>query len=136
MTALTRFFFRSAVHRHSTWSTVQWWESRRPAYNVAVGGAGLVSLGVVTGVSALPPHAAPMSVPWALPLAYGLVANLCYSLGAPAEIALRRWIGDGASTAGAAVFRYGFVFSIGLTLFPAAVAVLDKLARIAWLVLR
>jgi hypothetical protein len=136
MTALTRFFFRSAIERPSTWSTIQWWEARRPAYNVAVGVTGLVTLGVVAGVSALPPHAQAFPVPWMAPLVYGFLANVCYSLGAPVELALRRLIGDDAGIAGAAIFRYGFVFSIGLTLIPAAFAVLDKVARIAYLITR
>ena len=136
MTALTRFFFRSAIERQSTWSTIQWWEARRPAYNAAVGVTGLVTLGIVAGVSALPPHSQLITVPWFVPLAYGLLANICYSLGAPAELALRRLVGDNAGTAGAAIFRYGFVFSIGLTLLPAGFAVLEKVARLAWLIVR
>lgn len=134
MTAVTQFFFRSSVERQSTWSTIQWWEARRPAFNAVVGAAGLVTLATVTAVSALPPHAQSFDVPWQVPAVYGLLANVCYSLGAPVELALRRWIGSGAAVAGATLFRYGFVFALGLTLFPAGLAVLGKLAfLVAWI---
>ncbi|MGQ0539672.1 MAG: hypothetical protein ACT4R6_12030 [Gemmatimonadaceae bacterium] len=64
-------------------------------------------------------------------LMYGTAANLCYSAGWAAELVLRRWISDDTGALGAALFRYGFVFSLGLTLVPAGLATLVWLGRIA-----
>ncbi|MEP7381727.1 MAG: hypothetical protein ABI910_08580 [Gemmatimonadota bacterium] len=132
MSALTRYFFRSAVERSSAWNTVAWWESRRFIFNAVVGGAGLVTLGWVNLVS-LVTAGSLVPIPWQVPLIYGAMANVCYTLGWTAELALHRLVGDDASTAGATIFRYGFVFSVGLTLFP---AVLVTLATVATLVFR
>ena len=46
------------------------------------------------------------------------------------ELFLRRYIRDENGAAGAALFRYGFAFSIGLTLVPAGISALAWLARI------
>ncbi len=129
MSALTRYFFSSGVSRRSTWDTVVWWESRRLMYSVAVGGAGLVTLGWVNLLS-LVTHGHFMPIPWQAPLVYGVMANVCYTLGWGAELALERVIGDNAPTAGAAIFRYGFVFSVGLTLFPAVIVTLGEIAQL------
>lgn len=134
MTPLTKFFFRqNAIARPSAAETIGWWEVRRPAYNVAVGAAGVVTLSVANLVWALPPHPSPL--PWqanvVLPLIYGVMANVCYTLGWCTELGLRKWLGDEVEPAGAALFRYGFAFSIGLTLFPAGLTVLVWFARIA-----
>ncbi len=132
MSALTRYFFRSSVTRRSTWDTVRWWESRRLVYTIAVGSAGLVTLGWMN-LLALVMHGRLLPIPWQAPLVYGVMANVCYTLGWGVELALQRLVGENAPTAGAAIFRYGFVFSVGLTLFP---SVLFTLAEIAQLVFR
>ncbi len=134
MSALTRVFFRPpAAIPESAGAVIDWWESRRPIYNVAVGATGIVTLGVMNVMFALPPNPDPM--PWQLsvgaPLIYGTIANICYSAGWAAELFLRRHIRDDTSTVGGALFRYGFAFSIGLTLFPAGLAALAWLARVA-----
>jgi hypothetical protein len=72
-------------------------------------------------------------MPWQLtlgaPLIYGTMANICYTGGWVAELFLRRYIRDDDGIAGAALFRYGFAFSVGLTLLPAGIAILFWLAR-------
>ena len=60
----------------------------------------------------------------------GAMANVCYTLGWCTELVMRRWLGDEMEPAGAALFRYGFVFSVGLTLFPAGLTFLAWLGRI------
>lgn len=133
MSALTTFFFRQdVVVPPTTTQTIAWWESRRLAYNAAVGATGLCSLVIINFIAALPPNSE--LIPWQanviLPLVYGGVANLCYTMGWVAELGLRRWLGDDVAAVGPAIFRYGFVFSIGLTLFPAGITFLAWLARL------
>ncbi len=103
---------------------------------MAVGGAGIVTLGVMNVMFALPPD--PERMPWQLtlvaPLIYGTLANVCYTGGWAAELFLRRHVGDRSGTIGAALYRYGFAFSIGLTLFPAGISVLAWLARVVAMV--
>lgn len=133
MSALTRFFFRVPSFSSSTWSVIRWWESRRLAYNLAVGAAGVLSLAAVALVDLLPPNPRVPGIPWGGILVYAVLANLFYSLG-PAVDALvsRRW-GRSFDAVGPALFRYGFAFSVGLTLLPIPLVVLGwafKLLRI------
>lgn len=84
MVALSRIFFRPPTAiPESAGAVIDWWESRRPIYNVAVGATGVVTLGVMNVVLALPPS--PQPLPAALniigPLAYGVAANFFYSGG-------------------------------------------------------
>lgn len=133
MSALTRFFFRHEVSCRSPAQVIAWWEARRLPYNLAVGAAGLTTLSVVHLLFRLPPFAEPMPVLGSLAVAgvYGLLANVCYTGGWIAELAIRRAGGNELEPVGPALFRYGFVFSIGLTLFPAALAILAYGARLA-----
>lgn len=131
MSAVERYFFTPVYHPRSAWAVLRWWESRRPLYNAAVGAAGVVTLGAVTAFTLLPPHT---GIVWdgLVPgvLVYGVLANICYSLGAPADLLLRRIIGDRGAAAGPVLFRYGFVFSLGLTLLPIPLAALGWLFRL------
>ena len=138
MSALTRVFFRTpATMPASSGAVIDWWESRRLVYNLGVGATGVVTLGVMNVMLALPPSPEPLPVALNVigPLAFGVAANFCYSGGWAAELLLRRWLGEDSVPLGAALFRYGFAFSIGLTLFPAGLTILHWLARIAGAVL-
>lgn len=70
MTAVEKHFFTPLYVARSPWSVVAWWESRRPLFNLAVGAAGLLSLGVA---SLLEPVFFP--VPWQAVVTYGVAAN-------------------------------------------------------------
>jgi hypothetical protein len=130
MTALTEVFFDTVYFPRNGWAVVRWWEARRPLYNVAVGGTGLVTLAVVGLLGLLPP----VEAVFVIAAAYGLVANVCYSAGPVVDLLARRLGGPDYAPVGPTLFRYGFVFSIGLTLFPAAIAALWWLVRLAlWL---
>jgi len=118
MSTLTRYFFDTVYYPRSAWHVVAWWERRRPTYNAVVGACGLLTLGVLTLVGFHPPLAA-LAV---MVTAYGVAANLCYSLGAVAELLARRAGGAEWAPVGPALLRYGFVFSVGLTLLPIPVA--------------
>jgi len=99
---------------------VAWWERRRPVFNLAVGATGVASIVYTNGLSlavrgqlALPP--------WQLIVAYGLAANVCFTLGWVTENVVERWLKRPVYGLGPAMFRHGMVFSIGLTLFPAVI---------------
>ena len=80
MTALARLLFPAPAIRRSPEIIFAWWESRRPTYNLIVGGTGLITLGTIQVLSMLPPHLL-MQVPWQVVVVYGICANVCYSLG-------------------------------------------------------
>jgi hypothetical protein len=133
MNALEKYFFTPIYYPRSMWSVLGWWESRRPLYNVAVGAAGVATILAATAIELLPPDGSPVLIPWAVlargVLAYGVLANVCYSLGAPADVLLRRVLGDRAAAVGPVLFRYGFAFSLGLTLLPIPFFLLGRLIR-------
>jgi hypothetical protein len=134
MAALTSVLFPEPTLQRSTRAVIGWWERRRPLYNLVVGATGLVTLSVFT--LALGP--AMMLQPGTVIgiTAYGVAANLCYSLGAPLELVLERWLGRETYGLGPALFRYGLVYSVGLTLFPIALGAFAFLAKLLFHVLR
>jgi hypothetical protein len=100
---------------------VQWWEIRRIPYNVQVGLAGVISLTLVIFVGALAVRSGddfeePMGL-IALPIAFGIVANLCYTCGWMIDIIFYR------GRPRRMLFRVGLVFSIVLALLPGLWAV-------------
>lgn len=133
MSALTKFFFRNEVSCRTPGEVIGWWESRRLPYNVAVGATGALTLATVQLIAWLPPHSSPMPLAPALilPVIYGALANVCYTGGWIAELWIRRALGREMEPVGPALFRYGFAFSIGLTLFPIALVAIAKAAMVA-----
>lgn len=129
MTAVEKYFFTPLYYPRSAWAVVRWWESRRPLFNLCVGGAGLLTLASVTLLAHLPPHPMGFLVPWDAVLVYALMANVCYTLGPLGDLLLRRALGDRAPAIAPVLFRYGFVFAVGLTLLPIPLALLGWLFR-------
>ena len=123
MTALTRLLFPAPAEVRSTAGILRWWESRRLTFNVIVGATGLVTLGAIKLIAFLPPLSlnAPVFF-WPGIVAYGFFANLFYSLGFVTEAAMQRAWHEETPRVGPALFRQGLVFSVGLTLFPIALA--------------
>lgn len=117
MGTLTRFFFRAPYSAPRTSEIIRWWESRRPAYNLAVGAAGVVSLLTVYVADSLMPGRNP-GFPWGGMVVYAILANLFYCLGPIADTIVMRGWGRDYSEVGPTLFRYGFVFAVGLTLLP------------------
>lgn len=126
MSAVTRFFFRPSYLLQTPWSIIQWWEVRRAAYNLAVGAAGLFTLLTVALLIGLPPF------PYLLLFigGYAVMANLFYCLGPALDVLVYRRFGPDFGAVGPALFRYGFVFALGLTLLPIPLAVMGAAARV------
>jgi hypothetical protein len=116
--------------RRTPLSLLVWWESRRPLYNRVVGTAGLVTL---AGYFVLVPRGARMDWPElvAVVLAYGVMANVCYTAGWLVELLARRVWGRSAPYMGPWLFREGLIFSVGLTLFPLLLLLLFTVGRVA-----
>ena len=128
MTELTEFLF-PAPARRSVSGIVRWWESRRLAYNVFVGAAGLVSLGAVnliTLLSDLPP----VDGQWIAVTVFGVMANVCYLLGPSIEVAAQKLWGEKLLPVGPSLFRMGLIFSVGLALFPALLVSIFWVVRV------
>lgn len=116
---LAKLLFEPTLVR-SPLRVVQWWEKRRLMFNVVVGLTGLGTLAYTGALVALTQDA-PLRLPWQVVVAYGLAANVCYTMGWVVENAAERWLKRPLYGLGPALFRHGLVFSIGLTLFPAAI---------------
>jgi hypothetical protein len=121
MAALAQLLFPVPDVCRSPATLLAWWESRRPAYNLIVGGAGLITLTVLHALSLLPPHVR-FDAPWPLVLVYGVCANICYSFGFAIEGLFERLWGQDVAPVGPTLFRHGLVFSVGLTLVPIGIA--------------
>jgi hypothetical protein len=135
MTALARLLFPLPAVRRSPRTLAAWWESRRPAFNLIVGGTGVITLAAIQVIGLLPPHL-PLQVPWQVVVLYGVLANVCYSFGFLAEALLERLWGGDVAPVGPTLFRHGLVFSVGLTLLPIGLAWLGYLfGAVRWLFL-
>ena len=64
------------------------------------------------------------------------MANVCYSLGACAEILLQKVWGWKLLPTGPVLFRMGLTFSVGLTLLPVPLAGWDWTVRLTRYVLQ
>jgi hypothetical protein len=117
--------------RRTPLTLLRWWESRRLFYNKVVGATGLFTL---VGVFLLVPGRGELMAPQAalMVLAYGVMANACYSLGWMVEM-VARWVwGREAPAMGPLLYRQGLIFSVGLTLFPLGIAILITVVRVVY----
>lgn len=120
MSQLTEFLFPAPAKR-SVGGIVRWWESRRLAYNVFVGSAGLITTGVFALITALPPFSSPELVPWQGMVLFGVGANFFYTMGSAVEIIVEKLWGRDVLPIGPGLYRMGLTFSVGLALFPALI---------------
>lgn len=127
-TLVERYLFSPLYAPESAWTVVRWWERRRLFYNIVVGTAGLLTAAIAHLGALLAPG--PAGPPLAFMLVYGIAANLCYSLGAPIDLVLRRTLKGEAGPVAQALFRYGLAFSIGLTLLPIPLLILSTIIRL------
>ena len=128
MTALASLLFPEPTLQRSPAAVLRWWEARRPLYNAVVGATGIFTLslfGAVAGGDMLADR-----MVWATVVAYAVMANICYSAGAPIELLVQRWLRRDTYGLGPALFRYGLLYSVGLTLFPVALGATAILAKL------
>ncbi len=134
----TNFFDRKDSVQ-SAWQIIAWWEARRIPYNLLVGAVGLVSSVFVLITALLSEHfgGEPIGLPdppfiaVAAVIAYGVMANVCYTGGSLSELLVRRvWPEEGRAF-GKISFFLGLVFSMLLTLVPGILIV--GFAAILWL---
>lgn len=109
-------------------SVIGWREKRRFFYNKVLAAAGTVTCILVISCAVISERMVgePIGIPDApilAPLggiAYGLLANVCYTRGWIAELVLTRFQpGVRADAFAVRAFRLGVKFSIGLTILPA-----------------
>lgn len=128
--------FRPAATRRGAMSLLGWWESRRALYNLAVGGTGLLVLLVVRLITLIPPGV-PMGPGLIRPaIAYGILANVCYTFGWAVESVAQRVWGDTVRPLGPVLFRQGLAFSVGLTMLPILLVSIGWLVRVAGFLFR
>jgi hypothetical protein len=125
MTPVEQYLFTPIYQPRSAWAVVGWWELRRPLYNFLVGTAGLVTL---TAAAVLEPGPPAMFLAFAL--GYGILANLCYSIGSLADLLLRRLLREQGYVMGPVLFRYGLAVSLALTLLPIPVLLFSRIVRV------
>lgn len=132
MSNLVEYLYPLPDFRRTPMSSLRWWESRRLVFNAAVGAAGMVTASVVTLFALLPPHPATLSFTGmaGIALVYAIAANVCYTLGWPIELLVRRVLGRKEPELGPLLFRQGVFFSVGLTLLPTLLAVVSWVVRI------
>ncbi|MEO7087085.1 MAG: hypothetical protein ABI442_15550 [Gemmatimonadaceae bacterium] len=127
--------FPPADHRRTVVSLLTWWESRRGMFNVVVGAAGLVTLAALRLISWMPPGLQ-MPFAWQPVVAYGILANICYTFGWGIEATLQRVWKEKCPAVGPALFRQGLSFSVGLTLLPILIASIGWVAHVLMLLAR
>jgi hypothetical protein len=132
VSSLEQFLYPLPARRRSAGAVLLWWEQRRLPYNLLVGGTGCATVVLVSLIASLPggPGRPSLLILLGGSALYGVLANLCYSLGPLAELTMYRLWGDEAPRAGPVLFRQGLLFSLGLTLFPIALAGIGWVAGI------
>ena len=126
--ALTGWLFARGEYEVSTFEVILWWEKRRLPYNLIVGVAGVFTCAVTVAVVAIasekfgeplglpdPPIFAVLAV-----IAYGVGANVCYTGGWISEVLVRKVWQERTGAFGQIAFTLGLVFSVLITLAPAA----------------
>jgi hypothetical protein len=116
MHSIGEFLFPEPARR-TTPAIVRWWEKRRLFYNVAVGCAGLVTMSAVTAVASILEGRLVLE-PWVGALVFGVMANVCYTLGPVVEILIDKIWGRTVLPVGPVLYRMGLTFSVGLALLP------------------
>lgn len=131
---LQRLLFEPSLIR-SPLRVVQWWERRRLSYNLIVGGTGVVvlayvnALEVILGQGMLFPSRSHSAMDALMAVgAYGIAANVCYTLGWVVENVVERWLKRPVYGLGPSLFRHGLVFSVGPTVIPAVVVTIANIA--------
>lgn len=106
----------------TTGQVIRWWELRRLLYNVVLL---VIGVAAIAGMEWLMTMVIPMGEDAVEPMAlvlgavvYGIMANLCYTLGWVIELWGRKADPVAARRRGRRMFRAGFLFSCTLTSLP------------------
>jgi len=129
-TLVERYLFSPLYPPTSVFTVLRWWERRPLLYNLVVGTAGLLTAAIAHLLVILVPAPGAEGPPLRFILVYAIAANVCYSLGAPIDLVLRRMLKENAGPVAQALFRYGLAFSIGLTLLPIPILLLSSVVRL------
>ncbi|MYE34642.1 MAG: hypothetical protein F4X23_07285 [Gemmatimonadales bacterium] len=115
-TFLANFFYPAPAERR-VGAIIGWWEKRRLPYNFIIVGTGLVSATATSFFMTL--NGGPGLIEWLqVGLFWLIAANVCYTLGPAAEVALQKLLGDGLRPAGPLLFRTGLTVAFGVALAP------------------
>ena len=88
----------------TAWQAIGWWEARRVAFNLVIGGAGILS-GLVAVLAVV---------------IYAIFANICYTGGWIVELVIRQAWPEQADRFATLTLALGIIFAIALTLSPGA----------------
>jgi len=127
MTAHWSRLFAPSKEPSSVFGVVWWWESRRLAYNAIVGAVGIVSFCVYAALVyafIIKPGEDDGFGPLVPAIAFGVLANVCYTLGWIVESSLLVVRRRGSPSLGPRLFKAGVMFSLVLALLPPAFAAL------------
>ena len=119
---------------------IGWWEARRIPYNLFVGGAGVLASIVILATGFITEHFTGEAIGIPDPplfavlavMAYGVMANVCFTGGWILELISRRVWNERADAFGEIAFMWGTLGSMVLTLLPAAVIVVFGIIRILY----
>ncbi len=102
---------------------IVWWEVRRIPYNLVVGVWGAICLLIFTFSLDASGHLAPGedAIEPLLLLSSPFAVNVCYTIGWPVEIVLRKLRPDLYPKLGVLLFRLGLILSLALISLPAVV---------------
>lgn len=121
--AVGRALLETPAGPRTVLSVIGWWEARRLIFNMIVGFVGLVTLEQMIGF-------APRSSLYQAAFVYGIMANACYTLGWLAELVARFLWKDKAEHFGGILLSLGLLFSVALTIAPAAMLFIVNIFRI------
>ncbi|WP_419940583.1 hypothetical protein [Candidatus Palauibacter sp.] len=125
-TALGDFLYPPPAGRR-VGAIIRWWEKRRLPYNLIIGGTGFVTMTIGSLIMGLNGDFEPLS--WVRSGIFWLVAaNVSYTLGPIAEIALQKLFGRTLLPAGPLLFRAAVTIAVGVTLLPIIFIALGYLA--------
>ncbi len=108
-------------------SVIEWWERRRPWFNLVVGCTGMITcvLMVLCGFISEPVVGEAIGLPDGALfgligiVVYAIAANICYTAGWATEVVISRSQKQSATAFGLKAFRYGLRFSVVVTFLPA-----------------
>ena len=130
--ALASWLFSRQLEKSHPAHVVAWWELRRLPYNVIVGATAALSLGVFFAVGFTCERAAGVPLGYPTPpllvavagLAYGVVANVFYTVGWILELLVARLWRVSTPVFGPIAFTLGTTLSVVVTLIPAGLVIL------------